>query len=256
MNQSKRTSFVLAAGVIVLVFGIVGYAIPAKDAETPQRVYYENAGGGVLFPHHQHEGFACERCHHEMLVEEVTTDCTFCHHAGGPFEVAEWEDESMAEFHMEFTDEDYSACIGCHAHDEFKVSATPAFESTCAMCHEDDGIDEMFVLPGHNCMTCHELAEEEVELLACNECHQSGEGEARDCATCHESEGYEYDMFEHADLTSMGGHSCMDCHVATRGSDAIHDRCLRCHYDQEELTFFTRSKEDTDSVCKTCHMQP
>ncbi len=253
MNQTKRASFVLAAGVVLLVFGLAGFAIPARDTAAPVRVFYENAGGGVLFPHNQHESFDCQLCHHEMLVEEVATHCTQCHHENS-FALAEWEDEFMGDLHLEFTDEESSACIDCHTHADFMAATLPPAQSSCAQCH-DDYADYESIMTGHNCSACHARSDEKTTLLSCSVCHQSGEGNAQGCAACHADDGYEADMFEHADLTGMQGHSCQGCHVASRGADAIHNRCNRCHFEIESLTFFTRSKDDSETVCKTCHMQ-
>ncbi|MCK4305912.1 MAG: hypothetical protein KAY24_16865, partial [Candidatus Eisenbacteria sp.] len=107
---------------------------------------------------------------------------------------------------------------------------------------------------GHNCSACHGASDSE-DVLACSSCHTTDEGEASSCEACHEADGYTADMLEHGDLVSIEGHTCTGCHAVSRGADAVHKRCNRCHADLEKGTFFTRSKDEPESVCKTCHMK-
>jgi hypothetical protein len=62
-------------------------------------------------------------------------------------------------------------------------------------------------------------------------------------------------MLGHADLEAIDGHECSGCHVPSRAADAIHNGCTRCHEDVESFAFFTRSRDDHETVCRTCHMR-
>jgi hypothetical protein len=62
-------------------------------------------------------------------------------------------------------------------------------------------------------------------------------------------------MLEHAELLAIEAHTCDGCHIASRGSDAIHKRCSRCHADLERGSFFTRVRSDGETICMTCHMK-
>lgn len=254
MNQTKHVGLVLAVGVIFLILGLAGHALPTKDLESPKRVFFDNAGGAVLFPHEQHEEFDCAQCHHELLTEEVETSCTLCHHEDS-FEIYEWEDEDIGDLHAEFTTEDHTDCIDCHSHEDFTSPTPPPAASSCAECH-DDYVDYDPILTGHNCSACHATADDDEQLvMACAACHQSGEGEAQSCDACHPDDEFEPDDLDHAELTDIDGHTCAACHVAGRSADAYHNRCTRCHQEQEKFSFFSRSKEDAETVCKTCHMK-
>lgn len=237
----------------MLVLGLVGYALPARHASPPPRVFYANAGGGVLFPHARHVEpvAACADCHHELASGEPNS-CLQCHHEGS-FELTEWEDASFADIHAEtLAGGDAAACLGCHAHADLIKPLRPASQSACAQCHE---ADLAAMRSGHSCSGCHAV-EEGAQVSACRSCHQTGEGEARTCESCHSGSGYTGDMMTHAELTALEGHTCSGCHVATRHADAIHHGCNRCHLDLEKGTFFARSREDATTVCGTCHMKP
>ena len=107
---------------------------------------------------------------------------------------------------------------------------------------------------GHNCSACHATTDSQ-DVGACRSCHTSGEGTPPGCVECHAGDDYQPDMLEHAELLDIDGHTCDGCHVASRGSDAVHKRCNRCHSDLEAGTFFRRTRDDAASLCATCHMK-
>ncbi len=253
MNRHARSAWVLAGGLVLLVLGLVGQALPTKHTFPPLRVYYENAGGPVLFPHDRHTEMeaACADCHHELATGELENDCLLCHHENS-FALTEWEDEDMADLHDTFvSDGDAGVCVDCHSHNDLIQPLRPVSQSTCVQCHEEDLVA---LQTGHNCSGCHATQAGD-QVAACGQCHRTGEGEDASCASCHADDGYTADMLEHAELVAIEGHTCSSCHVASRGSDAIHHGCNRCHADLEEGTFFARSREDAETVCSTCHMK-
>jgi len=254
MSFNVRSVWVLTGGAAFFILGFAGHALRTPHTSPPLRVHYASAGGPVLFPHSRHAemGGACADCHHELASGAASTSCLTCHHQGS-FDVAEWEDPSMADTHAEFLAAgDPGTCLGCHAHQD--ITSQPlraASQSTCAQCHE---ADFAALRTGHNCSGCHAAAGEG-PVQACGTCHQTGEGEPRTCETCHAGAGYSGDMLGHAELAAVEGHTCGSCHVASRRADAIHHECNRCHLDLEKTAFFTRSTEDADTVCRTCHMK-
>jgi hypothetical protein len=255
MNPTRTSRRILVAGGLLLVLGLVGHTLPTEQPELPLRIFYDNAGGAVLFPHdgHQDMGQGCSQCHHDMLTESVAATCVSCHHLES-FEIVEWEDEDLLEVHTDLAenDDDPASCLGCHTHSELIVPVAAASRTGCSECHDLE--DTPSIQSGHNCSACHAVAEER-PALACRTCHGTGEGEDATCESCHPGEGYDSDTLEHEDLTSLDEHSCTGCHVASRASDAIHGSCSRCHEDVEHGTFFARSKESAETVCNTCHMK-
>lgn len=254
MNFKVRSAWVLTGGLVLLILGFAGHALRTAHSSPPLRVHYANAGGPVLFDHGRHAAMdgACADCHHELASGEAATSCLTCHHPSS-FEAAEWEDESMAEAHAEFLGAgDVETCLGCHLHEDLtKPPLRAASQSTCAQCHE---ASFRALRVGHSCNGCH-AAESEGHVQACRACHQTGEGEARTCEACHAGADYASDMLAHAELAAIEGHTCAACHVASRGADAIHHTCNRCHLDLEQGTFFARTTEDAATVCRTCHLK-
>lgn len=254
MNLKVRSAWVLTGGLVLLILGFAGHALNTAHSSPPLRVHYANAGGPVLFDHGRHAAMdgTCADCHHELASGEASTGCLTCHHPGS-FDVVEWEDESMADSHAEFLGAgDVEMCLGCHTHRD--LTAHPlraASQATCAQCH-DTGFAALRA--GHTCNGCH-AAVSEGRVQACRACHQTGEGEPRTCEACHAGSGYSGDMLAHAELAAIEGHTCDACHIASRGADAIHHACNRCHLDLEKGTFFTRTTEDAATVCRTCHMK-
>ncbi|MCK4414360.1 MAG: hypothetical protein KAY32_12515 [Candidatus Eisenbacteria sp.] len=253
MDRTKRAVRVLMLGLAMVVLGLLGYLLPHGGAETPTRVYYDNTGGGVLFPHEKHAEMEmeCAYCHHEMLAEEIELTCTVCHHAEA-FAMVAWEDEDQGDLHAGFAEEgDGADCLACHEHDAIDGPVAAPQATSCAECHE---ADHPMIQAGHSCSACHAGGESDV-LMACRSCHGAGEGSSPTCASCHEEDGYTADLFAHGELVAIAGHHCAGCHVPTRSGTVMHGRCNRCHLDLEEGTFFTRSREDAPTVCTTCHLK-
>ncbi len=225
MNQKKRTTQTLVIGISLLVIGLVIGGFFSSSGDIPERVYYENAGGAVLFPHDTHAdgGMDCADCHHELISpEEIVTSCIECHHEGS-FDTVEWEDEDNAEVHDDLVDEeDVDSCLDCHEHTDLYLPVESMAKSSCAECHDEcEEGDFPTAQIGHNCTACHGVAEEE-EVASCGSCHAVGNEEADD---------------------------------AGRRADALHNRCNRCHLSLEKTTFMTRSTDDEETVCSTCHMK-
>ena len=257
MSRNNRSVLILVGGLVCVVLGLLGYGLTTQGTAAPPRIFYANAGGPVLFPHQNHVDLQidCVRCHHELQEEEVVTTCDLCHHDGS-FEAVEFERERMGEMHADWASEgETDNCTRCHKHSDLIKPVAPASQTYCAMCHEEgDGALEFADL-GHNCAACHGVSESTDGVQACGSCHKSGQDEVQTCDDCHADEGFTPDDLTHAELVSIEAHACEKCHVASSRVDALHHQCSRCHMDLEKGTFFTRSKDDAESVCQTCHMK-
>ena len=144
MKAKDWSTWILIVGLLLLVIGFVGYALPRETPENPERVFYETAGGPVLFPHSHH-------------CEELGMDCADCHH-----EIA--------------SDDQFVACRTCHTTGEGE-------SPTCDSCHGDAGYtadmldhEDLVSIEGHTCDGCH-IARRAADALhgSCNMCHEGVE---------------------------------------------------------------------------------
>ena len=98
---------ILIVGVIV---SIVGYSFTGPS-DSPKRIWFEAAGGDVIFDHAYHASFSgCVDCHHnyedEGTAAENEMNCRSCHYFG---EARESESEDPT--HKRFIG---ANCIDCH----------------------------------------------------------------------------------------------------------------------------------------------
>jgi|GEM_PF-2141598 len=224
MNQKKKTTQTFLFGIVLLVIGLVIGGFFSSNGDIPERVFYASAGGAVLFPHDTHTGgdLTCADCHHELISDDIETSCIECHHTGS-FDTVEWDDEDNLDLHEEMaSEEDTDSCLDCHDHSDLYLPVESVTKSSCAECHDE--CEEAAFPPanmGHNCTACHG-SDDSGEVEACGSCHAVGNEEGGD---------------------------------AGRRADALHNRCNRCHLDLEKTTFMTRSTDDEQTVCSTCHMK-
>ncbi len=109
--------------IICAVLGIIGYSI--GGSEEPLRVLFKTSGGPVVFDHNEHKEYdiECDKCHHELDVDEEIWNCRACHSKG-------------IEDYQGICDERpiHKQCIGAN----------------CIDCHKENDIDT------DDCKACHQ----------------------------------------------------------------------------------------------------
>ncbi len=147
MTSEKETKLAHGLAVILLVIGILSYAIvglSAKETEKdgPVRVMYKSVAGKVLFTHKAHSdeesgyGISCKDCHHHPQEEEDVDlrSCVACHDIPKDGKAPE-------------------SCAECHEPDDYEVDSltrrTDAYHNQCIGCHKENeaGPEE--------CTDCH-----------------------------------------------------------------------------------------------------
>ncbi len=147
MTPKQELRMAYALGIILLVVGVLSYAITAfsaKTPDTPMRLMFKGVAGKVLFDHKTHTvddgyGISCGECHHHPEEPE--------------------EDESANR-----------ACGDCHNFSE--ISET--LPSSCGDCHEEDEIEDSEVIKRVDAFH-----------LQCINCHKENEAGPEKCASCH-----------------------------------------------------------------------
>ncbi|MBN1355394.1 hypothetical protein JXA40_03880 [bacterium] len=205
--KTMRNWFFLAVGCLFLIFGLGAYFYPQPAAREPVRVFFDSAGGSVVFTHQRHaelSGISCEDCHHELLQSSQRYGCEKCHPDAG------YSEGDMS--HADLVDLHKHNCTGCHRTRKGDVSACRTCHgktgegktASCETCHEGQGMnpadfshDELEEIEGHYCGECHQTRRNSDALHAqCGRCHQDlirgtfltghTEGqEAFQCALCH-----------------------------------------------------------------------
>ena len=130
MTSKKQLQLAYGLAVVLFLVGIISYsAFSAKQPETPIRLMFQSAAGGVLFSHQAHTadagyGIACKDCHHHPEEDDVDLRaCGECHRLPEKGEPAP------------------KACSDCHEPDEVEdtemMKRSDAFHSQCIECHKD-----------------------------------------------------------------------------------------------------------------------
>lgn len=251
---SRRHLPITIVAVILLATGVVGYMIPASEADVPKRVLLQSSGGKVIFGHETHAddyGQDCQSCHHQGTASaeapEKTVACGSCH--------AKTFDQRFIDGHPTAF-EDERLCASCH-HMEFKglIFDHPAHQEyageDCMACHHDESIDPD---GPSKCSSCHTARLEgsrpslgDASHQRCADCHYDVfEEKTAGCSYCHEE--------READPADAGSVSCSTCHeektadLIPERTAAFHGQCMGCH---EE---FGAGPYGDDS-CNRCHMK-
>lgn len=148
---------------LATTIGALGY-LKAEPESEPDRYYFRNSSGAVLFTHTRHQDLCedCEDCHHELTQgAEDPTSCRDCH----PSETAEGAT--------------FLGCQDCHEDPDY----TPDYadhadlidleDHDCEGCHTARSVADAYHI---NCSDCH--------LLHACERFAGPEGEAL-CQACH-----------------------------------------------------------------------
>lgn len=200
-----------------MVLGIGGYVLSKRPPSPPERIYFENLGGPVLFTHHRHANpvmlkyvktdLKCADCHHELLDTANIVSCNKCHKEEG-YSAEDMEHKELVEIHS-------PKCTGCHAVKKMTIMA-------CSQCHL-----------------------------------RSGQPSLVSCDKCHPDEGYSPGDFTHGELESISGHKCLGCHKTRRMARAIHDQCNKCHKDLNRCTYLKKDRlaDKKNFECVVCHLK-
>lgn len=216
-----------------------------------------------------HAGVACADCHHEVAgvvrFAGTAADCASCHSDphGGQFVSADGGLRLCTDCHgtkrfdaTRFTLDDHQrtafpltgshqavACRSCHGADEAGVHRFVGVSHECASCHEDVHKGS-FDRPG--------LPVVVNGVRGCARCHGTGSfSDVLWAGDMHERwTGY-------ALVGAHAGASCVDCHGAARGVNAV-DRfartsgdCVSCHEDVHAGQFAVGIVND----CARCHTE-
>jgi hypothetical protein len=211
------------SGVLLIIcagLAIIGYAATGTSSP-PKRVWFDAAGGDVVFDHTYHAAFAaCEDCHHdyEEGVEDQEMSCRACHYYG---EAAETPGEDST--HPRHIGQN---CTQCHI--EYRMDVV------CSTCHAQQGRAYRFsgkVIPPVPDVVVFEPEAGKVEF---NHKIHMGDDVGEPCATCHH--------FCKGGLEMKG----MPCRLG----------CRSCHYDLADK--IPECKDDNHSRyiganCTSCH---
>ena len=277
--MNKRSVPVLAAGCLLALVGLAGYAMPDSVEFPSPRMLMENQGGRVVFTHKAHStpggafgDIPCERCHHELKLlsakaeqsaEPTVMPCSACH---GTAEKADFKEAHQAQYRAKGGD---ASCLSCHhtklagysekwSHADHKDYAS----EDCASCHHTEGKTPggrmMTDIKPQRCANCHTKnsnpmtarAIKDAAHTACKNCHEDlFEAGLKACSTCHGLADLAAEAAESAQKTpDKALFSCTSCHasVAER-MDAFHTSCIGCHTEREKGP--GKAPED----CVKCH---
>jgi hypothetical protein len=226
---------ILAAGIVA---GIVGYA-GIGSASAPAKVWFDAAGGDVIFDHEFHTGVAaCPACHHDLEPEgrgagssPARPRCRSCHYAGSiVYDTPPPDPHPRAigarclECH-EGLAESLAKCGACHV-----LRPGFAFEATS---REKRPLPEAveFATDGGKVVFGHRAHVE--GGLACSDCHHPIEGEAamegmereKRCRVCHHELSARIAPYEGESHAGYLTESCATCHDE--------EDCGTCHAQEE-----------------------
>ena len=245
--MNKRYIPVTVITVLLFTLAAVGYLVPAQSDEPPVRVLFNNKGGKVIFAHETHfleNEPDCASCHHQEAEADTPISCQKCHvRQFNDLFIANHPDEfdetyciachhppaTIDKFNHDVHANDYAGedCQFCHhdwriepepqkcanCHKEFDdgdvINLRDASHARCADCHQD-----VYDQGSQGCGYCHvrlEAKPEEVETIACVECHE----EATD---------------QLIPTTTRAFHGqCQGCHEERQAGPYGEEGCFRCH---------------------------
>ena len=206
----------LIISLFLISLAITGYVFSGKPSYPPPKIYFDTLGGPVLFTHKKHANPS------QLKFLKTEIKCADCHH--------ELLDTT-----------NITSCEKCHKGEGYSP--------------EDMEHKELVEIHSPKCTECHAVKKEQIK--ACRSCHlKSGEPSLVSCDKCHPGEGYSPDDFEHGELETISGHSCLGCHKTRRMADAIHNRCNSCHKDLTKCTYAKKDKiKKKNFECLVCHLK-
>jgi hypothetical protein len=229
----NRTEKTVAGALLVIcaIAGIGGYSFP-RTPTPPSKVWFDAAGGHVIFDHAYHVTLAeCYDCHHnfepDMNARDREDNCRACHYYGEARE-AESDDQT----HPRFIG---ANCVDCHE--------TVSMEVTCDTCHLRDGfafeesgkvrppLPESVIFDTDNGQVAfdHKIHISEDVGEPCVACHHECKGGddmkgmpcKKSCRACHYDQADKIPESEDEYHTRHIGTHCTDCHGA--------ETCEDCH---------------------------
>ena len=231
-NKGEKIFAVTLLAVCVIV-GIVGYSF-SGDSTAPDKIWFDSAGGDVIFDHGYHTALAdCGDCHHDFDEKspagDTEMDCRSCHYFGEARDLT-----SDDPTHKRFIG---ANCIECHKSKEVEVK--------CESCHIRKGFAfkesgrTMPPLPGtvqfdtdgglvtfnHKLHLSEDVGE---PCLACHHEFKGGEtmkdlSREKNCRTCHYELAEKIPESEDDNHARYIGINCAKCHDA--------EECSQCHKD-------------------------
>ena len=231
MFNKVEKVFAISLLILCAIVGIAGYS-SSRTSLPPKKVWFDTAGGDVIFDHAYHGALAeCSDCHHdyEEGASDTEMNCRACHYYG---EARELKSEDQT--HTRFIG---ANCIECHK--------SASVDVACETCHiragfafEESGRimpplpdSVKFETDGGDVNFDHKLHISKDADTTCNDCHhefKDGKGmeglkREKNCRTCHYKLA---DYIPEHDNENHGryiGVNCAGCHEA--------DDCDMCHQD-------------------------
>jgi hypothetical protein len=228
-NKAEKI-FAVAILIVGVVVSIVGYSFTGPS-DPPKKIWFDTAGGDVIFDHAYHASFSdCSNCHHnyeEDTAAENEMNCRSCHYFG---EARESESEDPT--HKRFIG---ANCVDCHKEMAMKVTCNTchiqqglAFEASGRMMpplpesvkfETDGGLvtfnhkDHISEDVGEPCITCHHELEDTKGM--------EGLEREKSCRACHYERADKIPEFKDENHTRYIGAYCTECHGA--------EDCGMCH---------------------------
>jgi class III cytochrome C family protein len=222
MFKKAEKTFAGVLLVVCAIVGIVGYSF-SKTSTLPSKVWFDSAGGDVIFDHAYHVTLAeCYDCHHNFEpdtdVGDRENNCRACHYYG---EARELQSEDPT--HLRFIG---ANCIECHK--------TVSMEVVCETCHIRQG-----------------FAFEESGRVR----------PALPEAVTFETDNGKVVFNHKIHISEDVGEPCIACHHECKGGKdmkgmSCRKNCRACHYDQAKI--IPESKDEyhmrhIGANCSHCH---
>jgi len=190
-NKTEKI-FAVAILIIGLAVSIVGYSFTGASGP-PKKIWFDTAGGNVIFDHAYHASFSdCSDCHHnyeEDTAADNEMNCRSCHYFG---EARESESEDPT--HKRFIG---ANCIDCHKEMAMKV--------TCNACHIQQG--HAFEASGRTMPPLPETIKFEKDKKG-----MEGLEREKSCRACHYERADKIPEFKDENHTRYIGAHCTECH--------------------------------------------
>ena len=219
-NKAEKI-FAVAILIVGVVVSIVGYSFTGTS-DPPKKIWFDTAGGNVIFDHAYHASFSdCSDCHHnyeEGTAADNEMNCRSCHYFG---EARESESEDPT--HKRFIG---ANCIDCHKEMAMKVTCNAchiqqghAFEASGRIMpplpdsvkfETDGGLvtfnhkDHISEDVGEPCITCHHELKDKKGM--------EGIEREKSCRACHYERADKIPEFKDENHTRYIGAHCTECH--------------------------------------------